>query len=183
MPPPPRPKAPKRRSSARNAEKVLTNPQENGEIIDAPDALRASPDSDVNEDIAPGAVKRDDGSESPLSDVPEVEVEPPKKKRVAGKAAAKKGATAAKENGDATAATPKTPPAAKAQTKGEHGDMGDPEAEGDEEANEEELQEALSRPPPVNSDYLPLPWKGRIGYVSSTISTYYGPATNRIRRA
>lgn len=23
-----------------------------------------------------------------------------------------------------------------------------------------------SRPPPVNSDYLPLPWKGRLGYVS-----------------
>lgn len=29
-----------------------------------------------------------------------------------------------------------------------------------------EIQEALSRPPPVNSDYLPLPWKGRLGYVS-----------------
>jgi len=22
-----------------------------------------------------------------------------------------------------------------------------------------------ARPPPVNSDYLPLPWKGRLGYV------------------
>ena len=42
----------------------------------------------------------------------------------------------------------------------------DPEAEGDEEADEEEIQAALSRPPPVNSDYLPLPWKGRLGYVS-----------------
>ena len=31
--------------------------------------------------------------------------------------------------------------------------------------NEEDVQEALSRPPPVNSDYLPLPWKGRLGYV------------------
>ena len=41
----------------------------------------------------------------------------------------------------------------------------DPEAEGDEEADEEEIQAALSRPPPVNSDYLPLPWKGRLGYV------------------
>lgn len=29
----------------------------------------------------------------------------------------------------------------------------------------EDLAEALSRPPPVNSDYLPLPWKGRLGYV------------------
>ena len=42
----------------------------------------------------------------------------------------------------------------------------DPEAEGEEEAGEEGLQEALSRPPPVHSDYLPLPWKGRLGYVS-----------------
>jgi hypothetical protein len=42
----------------------------------------------------------------------------------------------------------------------------DPEANTDIPANEEEVKEALSRPPPVNSDYLPLPWKGRLGYVS-----------------
>jgi hypothetical protein len=28
-------------------------------------------------------------------------------------------------------------------------------------------KDALSRPAPVNSDYLPLPWKGRLGYVST----------------
>jgi len=33
---------------------------------------------------------------------------------------------------------------------------------------EDEAREALSRPPPVNSDYLPLPWKGRLGYVSAS---------------
>ena len=49
----------------------------------------------------------------------------------------------------------------------------DPEAEGDEEADEEEIQAALSRPPPVNSDYLPLPWKGRLGYVSSVYTAHY----------
>lgn len=32
--------------------------------------------------------------------------------------------------------------------------------------DEVEIKEALSRPPPVNSEYLPLPWKGRLGYVS-----------------
>jgi hypothetical protein len=26
--------------------------------------------------------------------------------------------------------------------------------------------DVTARPPPVNSDYLPLPWKGRLGYVS-----------------
>lgn len=42
----------------------------------------------------------------------------------------------------------------------------DPEAEEDELASEEEeIEAALSRPPPVHSDYLPLPWKGRLGYV------------------
>ncbi|KAL2010958.1 hypothetical protein VTN00DRAFT_3676 [Thermoascus crustaceus] len=40
----------------------------------------------------------------------------------------------------------------------------DPEADDDVPANPKELEEALSRPPPVNSDYLPLPWRGRLGY-------------------
>jgi UV DNA damage endonuclease len=46
----------------------------------------------------------------------------------------------------------------------------DPETEGGpgtgDGDGEEEVREALSRPPPVNSAYLPLPWKGRLGYVS-----------------
>lgn len=43
----------------------------------------------------------------------------------------------------------------------------DPEAGADPPANEEEVKEVLSKPPPVHSDYIPLPWKGRLGYVSS----------------
>ncbi|KAF2460354.1 UV-endonuclease UvdE-domain-containing protein [Lineolata rhizophorae] len=46
----------------------------------------------------------------------------------------------------------------------------DPEAEGGEDVDEDEIREALSRPPPVNSDYLPLPWKGRLGY--ACLNTY-----------
>jgi hypothetical protein len=36
------------------------------------------------------------------------------------------------------------------------------------EAVEDQAQvfDVTARPPPVNSDYLPLPWKGRLGYVS-----------------
>ncbi|KZF19542.1 UV-endonuclease UvdE [Xylona heveae TC161] len=34
----------------------------------------------------------------------------------------------------------------------------------EEEADEEDVKAALGRPPPVNSSYLPLPWKGRLGY-------------------
>jgi UV DNA damage endonuclease len=31
--------------------------------------------------------------------------------------------------------------------------------------NPGQVNVAAARPPPVNSDYLPLPWKGRLGYV------------------
>ncbi|KAL1305081.1 hypothetical protein AAFC00_002015 [Neodothiora populina] len=150
-----------------------TNPQVNPEILDAPNALRASPDSDVDERIALGPVKREVGSESPLSDVPEVQIEPPPppKKRNTSKAA---GNAAVEKETAADGAVAETKPpktvVKKAAGKGEDGGMGDPEAEGDEEADEEEVKEALARPPPVNSDYLPLPWKGRLGY--ACLNTY-----------
>jgi hypothetical protein len=47
----------------------------------------------------------------------------------------------------------------------------DPESDEDIPVEAEELQEALGRPPPVNSSYLPLPWKGRLGYVSYESTT------------
>ncbi|KPI39166.1 UV-damage endonuclease [Cyphellophora attinorum] len=51
----------------------------------------------------------------------------------------------------------------------------DPEADDEEDADPQEVQEALSRPPPVNSSYLPLPWKGRLGY--ACLCTYLRAAT------
>lgn len=42
----------------------------------------------------------------------------------------------------------------------------DPESDEDIPVEAVELKDALGRPPPVNSSYLPLPWKGRLGYVS-----------------
>jgi UV DNA damage endonuclease len=134
----------------------ITNPQDNPEIIDAPNAYRASPDSDVDKRLAPGPIKSEQGSESPLSDVPDAE--PPAKKRNTKKAAAKTGAAVKKEKDDAAVeATP--------VKKATNDNMDDPEAEDFEEADEAEVNEASRRPPPVNSDYLPLPWKGRLGYV------------------
>jgi UV DNA damage endonuclease len=142
----------------------ITNPQANPEIIDAPNAYRASPDSDVDTRMAPGPIKSEPGSESPLSDVPDAE--PPAKKRNTkkGGATAKTGAAVKKEKDDAVVeATPKKTPVKKAAKAND--DMDDPEAEDFEEADEAEVNEASRRPPPVNSDYLPLPWKGRLGYV------------------
>lgn len=49
-----------------------------------------------------------------------------------------------------------------------------PEEDEVEEAGAEELAEAFSRPPPVNSSYLPLPWTGRLGYVR----LLQGPSSN-----
>lgn len=54
----------------------------------------------------------------------------------------------------------------------------DPDNDALEEADEEEIQAALSRPPPVNSDYLPLPWKGRIGYVGEVDPSFHTYANN-----
>lgn len=171
------PPPPKRRASARTiSTTIATDPDINPSVIDAPDALRASPDSDINEEIAPGSIRT---GESPISDVPDV-LEPPGKK--AAKKKAPKKAKAEKDDVE----TLKKKPAKKAAVKKESGDEvpksvakkettvcgddQDPEAEGDDVANEEEIKEALGRPPPVNSDYLPLPWKGRLGY--ACLNTY-----------
>ncbi|KAH0172542.1 hypothetical protein KCU86_g16805, partial [Aureobasidium melanogenum] len=157
----------------------ITNPQANPEVIDAPNAYRASPDSDVDKRIAPGPIKSEPGSESPLSDVPDIE--PPAKKRNTKKGAAKTGAAVKKEKDDgAVDATPakKTP-----VKKAANDDMDDLEGEGEEEADEEELSAALARPPPVNSDYLPLPWKGRLGYVSASVSMRLRGIANNFRLA
>lgn len=47
----------------------------------------------------------------------------------------------------------------------------DPESEEDIPVEVGELKAAVGRPPPVNSSYLPLPWKGRLGYVSRVTSS------------
>lgn len=69
----------------------------------------------------------------------------------------------------------KSPAKSKAvKTEDDAGAMGvrDPEAddEGAFDDNAEEVQKALRRPPAVNSPYLPLPWKGRLGY--ACLNTY-----------
>ncbi|KAJ5894816.1 hypothetical protein N7495_006507 [Penicillium taxi] len=46
----------------------------------------------------------------------------------------------------------------------------DPEFDEAVPIDPEELKEALGRPPPVHSSYLPLPWKGRLGY--ACLNTY-----------
>ncbi|KAI7189000.1 UV-damage [Hortaea werneckii] len=136
-------------------------------------------------------------SESPLSDAPAI-VEPPKGRKGGGKGKqAVNGASDGVQQTDQNMEDAQKPPPVKKgrgkKVKQEEGDVAateqtvgskppgkaqktennnvDPEAEGEEEIpDEEEVKEALARPPPVNSDYLPLPWKGRLGY--ACLNTY-----------
>ena len=152
---------PIRRTSTRVASqpkpaKVDPNPNTNPKVVDGQEALRASPDAEDLRDegyerseVVPKRAKKSSGttmpkpkakvspSESSLSDLSDVEsrVDSQQKPSVNLKK------TAPKEEQPA-----------------------DPEADVDEDADPEEIAEALSRPPPVNSSYLPLPWKGRLGY-------------------
>lgn len=179
--PPSKRRASQRRVSQPKPDTGSTNPDKNANVLDAPEALRASPDGDETMNLEAAGMDvgnqvKEEDSDSPLSDLQEVE-EPVEEK---GKS---KGKTAvAVKRGDK-----KEPrkPAVAANEKNEstkEPQFLDPEADGDEEADEEEIQAALSRPPPVNSDYLPLPWKGRLGYVSFAYAVDYSmPILNASR--
>ena len=171
--PPSKRRASQRRISQPKPDTGSTNPDKNANVLDAPEAFRASPDASEEDermnlenagmDVAK-QVKEED-SDSPLSEMSDVEPPPATKK---GKAKSK--ATAAL-NGGLDELSKETAATAKEDTKAPAKEQLflDPEADGEEEADEEEIQAALSRPPPVNSDYLPLPWKGRLGYVRFTV--------------
>lgn len=178
---------PKRRASQRKAPQpetisLSTDPNRNANVLDGSQALRASPDSDEPDEymeVEPAGVsasrqtKKEDetfsllkrtDSDSSLSDISDVSLP--------NYSSRPKSKFSESEDVDINKAEAKEgkQPASQA-AKGKKGAIKemqflDPEAEGEEgEADEEELQAALSRPPPVNSDYLPLPWKGRLGYV------------------
>ena len=173
--------------SSRKPLPTSTNPDQNPDILDGQEALRASPDADEKDErfnlrrtgvdtdqqvkngggSTPSLISEEDSSLSDLSDV-----ESPSK-TAPPKTQSQKPTTklASKKTKDDIAAEPKE---SKKETQ-----FLDPEADGEEEADEEEIQAALSRPPPVNSDYLPLPWKGRLGYVCAIKHKNCGlPAAN-----
>ena len=188
IPPPStkQPRAKRRNVSQPDPASITTNPDENINILDGLQALRASPDSDGSPGIAgltrantvPGiAVKRESedvpslvnsgDSDSPLSDLSDLEPSP-KEQPTTGRAGA--SAKARAQDSTAVSGVKATSKQIKKEERKEPQFL-DPEADGEEEADEEEIQAALSRPPPVNSEYLPLPWKGRLGYVSAPIVT------------
>jgi UV DNA damage endonuclease len=136
---------------------IDSNPDTNLRVVDGQEALCASPDAVGNTEhfevetvsakkgkkqAAPATPKQKEKApprESSLSDLSDVE-EPPS-------FAPSTRSTPAKKNATSKAA-----------------EIHDPEADDEDYADPEDISAALSRPRPVNSSYLPLPWKGRLGY-------------------
>ena len=167
--PPPKKRA---RVSQPNPDTGSTDPNKNANVLDAPEALRASPDGDETMNLEEAGMDvakqvKDEDSDSPLSELEDVE-EPVEPKKQKSKGNSKDMAAGTTKKGNKEESKKPTVVAKDKKEATKEPQFLDPEAEGDEEADEEEIQAALSRPPPVNSDYLPLPWKGRLGYVSFT---------------
>ncbi|KAJ9105531.1 hypothetical protein QFC21_001902 [Naganishia friedmannii] len=158
-------------------------------VKEEPDSELSEVENEQNGNAASNGVVSKDFTESAAADEPALK----KAKKTPTKAskAAKKGSDeikafiaeqAALKAANGTA-TPDAPPARKGKAKAAAPKKGeedpdeavmnrDPEAdepEGEKEDVETEKKEA-ARPPPVNSDYLPLPWKGRLGY--ACLNTY-----------
>ena len=168
----------KRRASARHATTATasTNPDLNANVLDAPQALRASPDAsgkderlDVEKAAGASAGKQIKEEELTVDIGDNVRSEPKGKKPRAKQGAKKSVEKEVKVEDTATGEITKPK---KDNAPAKEPAFLDPEADGEEEADEAELKEALYRPPPVHSDYLPLPWKGRLGYVGHPISRH-----------
>jgi UV DNA damage endonuclease len=157
--------------------------------VDGKAALRANPDADEAEEAfdvktvnggppnAPAKANgtkhtaKEKGSDSPLSDDPsETPISMPAKKQktpTKSSITAKKGSDEIKAFKAGQAAGKAAGTKVKKEDADEWGQRVDPD--GDEAGPVEDvdvLKREVGRPPPVNSDYLPLPWKGRLGYVS-----------------
>ena len=146
--------------------KNLTNPDKNQHVVDGPEALRASVDAE-EADEQPAQEEEDQATPSlvaeSMSDLSFSELSSMNSSTktdhamLAGSMIRSRDAGINKEiavPAEGLRYQPVKEPA-----------YYNPEAEIDEEADEEGVQAALSRLPPVDSDYLPLPWKGRLGYV------------------
>lgn len=169
-----------RRASKRT--KIDTNPDHNGDIVDGKTALRASPDVDEEGEsldmkklaatpVTPakaGGVKIENGTANGDSlDVP-ASAKKGKKTPTKSSVSAKKGSDEIKafkaEQAAQKAAAPKVK---KEEVLDEWDSRLDPDGDDVPAAEDVDVVKLEgSRPPPVNSDYLPLPWKGRLGYVS-----------------
>lgn len=170
----------KKRASRRG--KVETNPDHNPEVVDGKLALRASPDADEKgeafdaaslakaEAKTNGHVKKEEDAGVPDDKFETSNSSPAKqlkKSPTKSSIAAKKGSDEIKAFRAEQAAKKAAEVKVKKEDDGDEWDKRQ-DPDGDEEGPAEDaevLKLEARRPPPVNSDYLPLPWKGRLGYV------------------
>ncbi len=162
MPPWPIRRASTRKISQPEPADIDTNPDTNPRVEDAQEALRASPDADEpGEKFEAEKVT----SKKPRKTAAKKSATPtmPKPKAKAPPSDSSLSDLSDVEEPNSLAPSTNTTPAAK-KTTAKPAEIRDPEADEEEDADPEEISAALSRPPPVNSSYLPLPWKGRLGY-------------------
>ncbi|KAK5939405.1 hypothetical protein PMZ80_008709 [Knufia obscura] len=167
--------APVRRASSRRTQPppadIDPNPESNPDIKDAQSALRASPDGERTETKPPSKAGKKKATTKPAT------VDTPKKSIEISESDSSLSEMSEIEQPATVASTPaktantkkQAPKKAAAQVEA------DPEADGDEDADPEELTAAMLRSPAVNSSFLPLPWKGRLGY--ACLNTYLRQAT------
>lgn len=188
VPLPPNTTKPARRQSTRGgAAAITTDPNANPDILDGVTAVRASPDG--HEYGGPGSLLKPPttngvraASDATTEKMPTMDTNGDMVSSIAPKANGAASATKASKS------KPKKAGAQHVKVEDEESNIGAVngvnenvtgpavvldgpadletavglDAENEDEA---EVKEALSRPPPVNSEYLPLPWKGRLGYV------------------
>ena len=142
----------RRQGQARAAE-VVANPNINHNIIDGQEALRASPDS-----------------ESSLSDLPTERIDPSLPEYGTSSRSITKSQMKKEMNKDDTKELKVKVVTTEVLKSASKENFEDPEANESPSEAIEDIQAAALRPPPVNSDVLPLPWRGRLGYVSASIS-------------
>jgi len=147
----------RRQSSRRGTAAATMNPERNPEIIDGVAALRASPDGQ-EDPILDSALQPSSINNSANVATAEINVKRRKTGASHVKVEAETGSMGPVKDDVANVAEP-------AGNAGVNGGLEGEDGLGEEYEDEAEFKEALSRPPPVNSEYLPLPWKGRLGYV------------------
>ncbi|PBP19761.1 Xylose isomerase-like protein [Diplocarpon rosae] len=179
----------KKRASRRG--KIDTNPDHNPEVEDGKSALRASPDAGGEGEVFGAAslaepeagtnerVKKESGVDtSPdLATAQPTPAKTQKKSPTKSSIAAKKGSDEIKAFRAEQAAKKAAEVKVKKEDEGDAWDKRQ-DPDGDEVAPAEDaevLKQEARRPPPVNSDYLPLPWKGRLGY--ACLNTYLRSST------
>ncbi|KAF1852196.1 UV-endonuclease UvdE [Cucurbitaria berberidis CBS 394.84] len=191
VPLPPNMAKPARRQSTRGGTAAIaTDPNLNPDILDGITALRASPDGHEYGDLES---RLEPSTTSGISAASDATTE--KKTPSTGTNGEVISSTARDANGAASATLASRKKAKKAGAQHVKIEVGESnigavngvkenvtgpvavvDASGDASAldaeNEDEIEgkETLSRPPPVNSEYLPLPWKGRLGY--ACLNTY-----------